>query len=132
MIRDAEVSSVVDTRLTASQLSGFARKKDFSFLVETILGIPCIDGTCLAPTKQILDDYKSGQLSWAKYEEKYLQILEERKQEILSASTSWGADPVLICSENSPDHCHRRLAAEFLIRQGVYPTVEHLIGDHQA
>ena len=98
-------------------------------MVESILNIPYVDGSCLAPTKDILDGYKSELISWADYEDKYIRLLKEREQEIVTESKNWGLEPVLICSEDTPDFCHRRLAAEYLLSLGLFSHVEHLISD---
>ena len=129
MIRDAKVSSVVDTRLTTSQISGFARKQDLPFLVSELLNVPYVDGFALAPTGDILNAYKHSLIDWNEYELRYRELLSTRRHEITREAKLWGANPVLICSEQEPQKCHRRLAAEYLIELNLFNDVEHLIRD---
>lgn len=53
------VKTLIDTRLNnVSQLAGFAKKNDLKYFLKQIGGIDYIHITDLAPTKDILDDYK--------------------------------------------------------------------------
>ncbi|HOV88440.1 MAG TPA: DUF488 domain-containing protein, partial [Syntrophobacteraceae bacterium] len=64
-------------------------------------------------TKELMDGYRGGKISWEDYETTYLGLLEERQ--VLKTLKPEDFDKgCLLCSEAKPDHCHRRLAAEWL------------------
>jgi len=82
----------------------------------------------LAPSNEMLDAFKRKQLTWLDYENSYLALLADRKvSEQVSLETLDGG--CLLCSEDKPDRCHRRLAAEFLrdgLREQSDITIIHL------
>jgi uncharacterized protein (DUF488 family) len=64
----------------------------------------------LAPTQEILDAYKKGGGAWADYEKRFLALMAVRHIEnIVPRDVMDGA--CLLCSEDKPHHCHRRLVA---------------------
>ena len=67
----------------------------------------------LAPTQDILDEYKKRKGDWQIYERVFLSLMRERRIE-QAVSRDVLADSCLLCSEDKPHHCHRRLVAEFL------------------
>ena len=109
----AGVKKVVDIRLNnASQLAGFAKKTDLIYFLKTICDIDYEHRLELAPTKEILDEYKNNS-SWANYEARFLELLSNRKVENILSSEEL-KDACLLCSEDKPQKCHRRLVAEYL------------------
>ena len=53
------VRRVIDVRLNnVSQLAGFAKKTDLIYFLQTICGIKYVHEPLLAPTQEMLDDYK--------------------------------------------------------------------------
>jgi len=110
----AGVKCVIDTRLNnVSQLAGFAKQKDLKYFLDKLGGIKYIHLLELAPTKDILNDYKKKQISWADYEKKFNTLMKGRKIENkISPELLDGG--CLLCSEAEPHHCHRRLVAEYL------------------
>lgn len=125
-LAEAGVRTVVDVRLNnVSQLAGFAKRNDLQFFLGTIAGIEYRHELCLAPTADMLDDYKKKRMDWADYERRFNALLEERRPaETLEPATLDGA--CLLCSEHEPDHCHRRLAAEYFQRAWGGVTIQHL------
>lgn len=111
------VIRIIDTRLNNnSQLSGFAKAKDLEFFLRKICNIDYEYRAELAPTKKILDDYKNKKITWDQYAEEYLNLMEQRL--ISSKLSSLDVDNgCLLCSEDKPHHCHRRLLAEYLKQQ---------------
>ncbi len=101
----------------SSQLSGFAKvgksDGDFQFLLHRLCDMDYVHIPELAPNNDLLSDYRARELSWDAYSERYLESLAERKVEAQLDPTLF-ADAVLLCSEATPEHCHRRLAAEYL------------------
>ena len=67
----------------------------------------------LAPEEPILKEYrKTG--DWARYEQRYSRLIQQRHAENHVASKLFEEGVVLLCSEDEPAQCHRRLAAEYL------------------
>ncbi|WP_066379349.1 MULTISPECIES: DUF488 family protein [unclassified Anabaena] len=113
----AGVKRVIDTRLNnASQLAGFTKKQDLEYFLRRIGGIEYIHILDLAPTKEILDEYKKKRINWATYEERFNQLITERQIE-KKVSPHLLDEGCLLCSEAKPHNCHRRLVAEYLQRQ---------------
>lgn len=120
-LKKAGVKTLVDVRLNnVSQLAGFAKKQDLKYFLHVIAGIGYVHEKSLAPTKDILDAYKKGQISWDDYEERFNRLMLERKPEKhLNREVIDGG--CLLCSEHEHHHCHRRLVTEHLRRH--WPNV---------
>jgi uncharacterized protein (DUF488 family) len=105
---------VADVRLNnVSQLAGFAKKDDLKYFLRAICGIDYIHLPELAPTQAMLDAYKKEKGDWAAYEVQFLELMKSRAIE-KSLSKEVLSDAALLCSEEKPEHCHRRLVAEYL------------------
>ncbi len=82
ILQQAGVKRVIDTRLNnVSQLAGFAKKKDLEYFLKTIDDIDYVHMLDLAPTKDILDDYKKRKGDWSIYEQKFLELMADRQIE---------------------------------------------------
>lgn len=104
---------IVDVRLNnVSQLAGFAKRDDLQYFAEEICSVGYEHLPELAPTKEILDDYKKNKGSWGEYEKRFHDLMVQRKIEDIDKKTIDGG--CLLCSEDKPHHCHRRLVAEYL------------------
>ncbi|MFS8969712.1 DUF488 domain-containing protein [Synechococcus sp. 'PEA 65AY6A-5F PE A'] len=116
---------VVDTRLNnTSQLAGFTKKRDLEFFLREICKLGYVHLPELAPTQEILDAYKaSGE--WSSYERQFLSLMAERRiEDQVDKSILDGG--CLLCSEATPEHCHRRLVAEYLRRKWGDVEIVHL------
>ena len=113
LIQKNAVKRVLDTRLNnVSQLAGFTKKDDLAFFLSKVAGIDYSHALKLAPTGDILKDYKKGNISWDAYAKAYNALIDKRHvEELFPVDVLDGA--CLLCSEATPHHCHRRLAAEF-------------------
>jgi uncharacterized protein (DUF488 family) len=121
----AKVSKLVDVRLNnVSQLAGFAKRDDLKFFAASICHIKYEHIPALAPTQDILDDYKKSKGEWSVYEEKFLGLMARRKIEQIDREKLDGG--CLLCSEDKPHHCHRRLVAEYLKSKWDDVEIEHL------
>lgn len=122
----AHVLRVVDVRLNnVSQLAGFAKKQDLAYFLQKIDAIQYTHVPLLAPTQEMLDAYKKRKGSWDEYEHNFLQLMEERRIEVIWAKELRDGD-CLLCSEEKPRHCHRRLVAEYLASYDDKIEVQHL------
>jgi uncharacterized protein (DUF488 family) len=113
-LENAGVKKVADVRLNnVSQLAGFAKKDDLRYFLRAICGIEYEHHPELAPTQVMLDAYKKHGGDWAEYEGRFLELMASRRiEEVVARDTLDGA--CLLCSEDKPHHCHRRLVAEYL------------------
>jgi uncharacterized protein (DUF488 family) len=113
-LKSAGVRKVADVRLNnVSQLAGFAKKDDLRYFLRAICEIDYEHRPEFAPTQDMLDAYKKKRGDWAEYEKRFLDLMEERRvEETVPREVLDGA--CLLCSEDKPHHCHRRLVAEYL------------------
>lgn len=127
LLQQSEARRLVDVRLNnVSQLAGFAKQGDLAYFLEQLCGMEYVHLPPLAPTRAMLDAYRKGHKDWAAYAGQYLTLLAAREVAAAPGLPELLADAVLLCSEASPDHCHRRLAAEYLARQWGGVEIVHL------
>lgn len=126
LLQKSGVERIIDVRLNnVSQLASFAKKNDLAYFLEKICNVEYVHTPELAPTKEILEDYKKRGGDWSVYEEKFLSLMKERKVEN-TLSKQIISEGCLLCSEHKPHHCHRRLVAEYLKRYWGDIDVIHL------
>jgi uncharacterized protein (DUF488 family) len=114
-LKRAGIQRLIDIRLNnSSQLSGFAKKSDLPFFLKEICQIEYQYEPLLAPTQEILDEYKKYDGSWSEYAQAFLDLMKKRKIEAQIQRQRFEVPAVLLCSEYTPDCCHRRLVAEYL------------------
>jgi uncharacterized protein (DUF488 family) len=125
-LREAGVRRLVDVRLNnVSQLAGFAKKDDLRYFLKEICGIDYAHLVALAPTQSLLDEYRKGGGDWQKYEEQFLLLMRERKIEEQVPKNLLDS-ACLLCSEDKPNRCHRRLVAEYLKENWGGIEIAHL------
>ncbi|WP_223501225.1 DUF488 family protein [Serratia sp. JSRIV006] len=113
LIKSQSISMLVDVRLNnVSQLAGFAKKNDLKYFLKTICNIDYAHVPDLAPTKEMLDPYKKGNVPWEIYENNFLNLMAQRNIERIDKKII--ENSCLLCSEHKPHHCHRRLVIEYL------------------
>jgi uncharacterized protein (DUF488 family) len=121
------VRKVIDIRLNnVSQLAGFTKKNDLKYFLKEIAGIEYEYVPLLAATKELMEGYRGGKISWEEYEATYRKLLEERQVEKVLKPEDFDKG-CLLCSEARPDHCHRRLAAEWLKEKWEGVEVRHIV-----
>ena len=124
-VKNSGAGKIIDVRLNnKSQLAGFAKRDDLSYFAETICGIGYQHIPDLAPTQDILDGFKKRKGSWEEYEEKFLRLMAQRRIEEINPELLDGG--CLLCSEDKPHNCHRRLVAEYLRDKWGNVEIEHL------
>lgn len=117
---------LVDVRLNnVSQLAGFAKRDDLAYFLRTICSMDYVHEPLLAPTSEMLDAYRKKALTWDEYEARFLALMRERRIES-AISRDIIANSVLLCSEEKPTRCHRRLAAEYLAQHWGNVEIHHL------
>jgi len=126
-LKDAGILRLIDVRLkNSSQLAGFARRDDLAFFLKELCGAEYVHEPRLAPTQELLDGLKKHKGSWTEYEAGFAALLRERRIEEAFSPAFFAGPTVLLCSEATPEHCHRRLIVEYLQRawpeEGIWPV----------
>jgi uncharacterized protein (DUF488 family) len=125
IIKENDIEILIDVRLNnQSQLLGFTKGRDLKYFLKNIFDCEYSHEPNFAPTKEILDEYKKKEISWEEYENRYNKLLEKRKINP-NFNDKYGerANVVLLCSEPTPENCHRRLLAEKLDENNEYNVV---------
>ena len=126
LLRTSGARRIVDVRLNnVSQLAGFAKRDDLAYFLAEICSMDYVHVPALAPTKQMLDDYKKRRGDWRTYEIRFLDLMRTRRVE-QTVAREIVSDACLLCSEDTPDYCHRRLVAEYLDRHWGKLHITHL------
>jgi len=126
-LRESGALRVVDVRLNnVSQLAGFAKKDDLQFFLREICHMDYVHLPILAPTGEMLDTYKKKKGEWSAYERDFLTLMKSRAIEN-NITREQIADGCLLCSEEKPHHCHRRLVAEYLREKWTDLEIVHIV-----
>jgi uncharacterized protein (DUF488 family) len=121
-LKAAEVARLLDVRLNnSSQLAGFAKAQDLPFFTKELLGARYEHDPGLAPTQDLLDEYKKRKGDWGVYERGFLNLMAERQIERTLSPAEFDAPTALLCSEATAENCHRRLVCDYLA--GHWPEV---------
>ena len=129
LLTDNNVKCVLDVRrYNSSQLAGFSKYPDIKYFLKKISGIDYDKDRIFAPSEDLFNAYRNKHIDWDEYTERFKQVIE--RQGFIDYITYMYPDLdryCLLCSEDKPDKCHRRLLAE-LIRDnfGDY-EIKHLM-----
>jgi uncharacterized protein (DUF488 family) len=109
------IRRLIDVRLNnVSQLAGYSKRDDLLYFLRELLDADYIHEVALAPEPDTLKDYRDRQIDWPEYARRYLAVLESRRVEATLDRTLFEHGTALLCSEPTQEHCHRRLAVEYL------------------
>jgi uncharacterized protein (DUF488 family) len=126
-LKQARIARLVDIRLNnTSQLAGFTKRDDLRYFLGRICGADYRHELLLAPTQELLDSYRKAKGSWQAYERAFLDLMVERRVETVVDRDAFRIPTVLLCSESTPDRCHRRLVVEYLQQSWGDLTAIHL------
>jgi uncharacterized protein (DUF488 family) len=125
-LREAGVKKVIDVRLhNDSQLAGFAKKEDLRYFLDALCGIEYVHMTELAPTEEMFAAYKKQKGEWTVFEKQFNKLMKSRRiEETIPRERFKSA--CLLCSEDKPDQCHRRLVVEYLEKKWGEIDIIHL------
>lgn len=127
LLQSAGIQRLIDIRISnSSQLTGFTKSADLRYFLQAILNADYVHESRLAPTQQLLEDYRKKRVSWDGYVRIFNGLLEERQIATTLDRSLFERPAVLLCSEPTAEHCHRRLVAEYLQRHWDDVTVVHL------
>ena len=119
------IQMLVDVRLkNTSQLMRFSHGKDIEYFLQNLCNCKYEHCVNYAPTKEILTDWKKKRITWPEYEKRYRTLMTERKavRNFITCYDGVYETVCLLCSEPTPEHCHRRLFAEMI--QEAKPDIE--------
>ena len=126
-LADAGVERLLDVRLNnSSQLAGFAKAKDLPYFLRELVGATYEHEPLLAPTQELLDEYKKRKGDWSTYEAKFLELMESREIETSLDVSAFQRRTALLCSEATAENCHRRLVCEYLAGRWTDVCAVHL------
>ncbi len=126
ILKQTGIRKVIDVRLyNTSQLAGFTKRQDIEYFLQTMVGAEYTHLPIMAPTKQLLNDYKKGLISWQQYETQFKAIIAERQIEehIVPQDTDMCS---FLCNEAKVNNCHRRLVTEYLGKHWQNVSIHHL------
>lgn len=125
LLEGSGAKRVVDVRLhNNTQLAGFSKRDDLAWFLRAICRMDYVEQPLLAPTEELLARGRKG--PWAAYEKDFLALIRKRRiQDEVAKDVI--ADGVLLCSEHEPEHCHRRLVAEYLREHWGKVEIVHLV-----
>ena len=125
-LKSAGVKKIIDIRLNnVSQLAGFAKRDDLTYFLRELCNCEYIHKPIFAPTKEILDAYKKKQIDWNEYIRQFSELIKYRaiENKILVEELN---NACLLCSEPTPEKCHRRLVAEYFRDKDNDIEIKHL------
>lgn len=121
ILKDNNVKQVVDIRRhNTNQLAGFTKQDDLAWFLDTIAGIGYTHELALAPSEELMHAYRKEGLPFEEFAQKLRAEFDTREM------PSLGRASVLLCSEASPDTCHRLVAANYLAERDPDIEVVHL------
>lgn len=125
-LRSHGVKRILDVRLNnTGQLAGFSKREDLQFFAREILGAAYVHLPLLAPTQEMLDEYRKEKRGWDLYEKRFRELMAEREIE-RKLDRELITNGCLLCSEDKPHQCHRRIVAEYLKEKWGGVEILHL------
>jgi uncharacterized protein (DUF488 family) len=110
----------------SSQLAAFSKRDDLAYFLREILRAEYLHEPMLAPEQAMLDAYKKQKGSWEEYERRFLALMRARRIEERLDPALFAVPTVLLCSEATAEHCHRRLVLDYLQQQWGGIDIIHL------
>jgi uncharacterized protein (DUF488 family) len=126
-LRRVGIRRLLDVRLNnSSQLAAFSKRDDLAYFLREICHAEYVHEPLLAPEQTMLDAYKKQKGSWEEYERRFLALMRSRRIEERLDPALFAVPTVLLCSEATAEHCHRRLVLEYLQQQWGGIEIIHL------
>lgn len=126
ILRRNKIRQLIDARLNnTSQLAGFTKRGDIEYFLKELCDIDYYHFGFLAPTKEIRGGYIKEK-NWDVYANGYVNLLEERRVLEKLDRSFFERETCILCSESSPEYCHRRLVAEYLKKHWDNVEIIHL------
>lgn len=126
LLKAHDVRMVIDVRRNnRSQLAGFTKGDDLRFFLKEIGAIDYEWWEFCAPSETLLKSYQNGEVGWNEYTRTYeAEITKNKVAERIDVGKLHQA--CFLCSEPTPENCHRRLLAEHLRVRIKDLDIEHI------
>ena len=128
LIKKNGIELLIDIRLyNNTQLAGFAKGRDLTYFLRELCD--CDYEHCLnyAPTKELLDNYRNKIITWQDYTREFATIMANNDAVNDFLKRFGNRDSVcLLCTEATPEQCHRRLLAEAIALRDPSIQIIHL------
>ena len=128
LIKENGIELLIDIRLyNNTQLAGFAKGRDLPYFLRELCD--CDYEHCLnyAPTKELLDNYRNKIITWQDYTREFANIMANNDAVNDFLKRFGNRDSVcLLCTEATPEQCHRRLLAEAIALRDPSIQIIHL------
>lgn len=127
LLKKNGVQRLIDIRLRPNgQLAGFTKRDDLAYFLPNLIGCEYHHTSALAPTKEILSTYRKDG-DWSQYVRRFKALMDQRNVPFALDRAFYEEKPCcLLCSEATPEQCHRRLVAERIARSWADTEVIHL------
>ena len=127
-ICENKIQLLIDIRLNnTSQLAGFSKELDLKYFLCELCQTKYVHDLKFAPTKSILNDFKKNLISWQNYVDQYTSLIDRRNGLVHFVEEYSEYDSVcLLCSEPTPEHCHRGILADLLKSKYKHFDVVHI------
>ncbi len=135
LLKKAGVQKLLDIRRrNQSQLAGFTKGSDLAYFLEECFGIRYEYIPLFAPSEELLDGFharlgkrKCDDATWVWYVEQFTREISDKPIVERFLEASRGFEVVcLLCTEETAEHCHRRLIAEHVVARVEGVTIKHL------
>ncbi|MDI3503872.1 MAG: hypothetical protein PWP64_808 [Candidatus Cloacimonadota bacterium] len=125
LLQQHKIKTLWDIRLNnKSQLAAFTKNPDLPYFLTQIAAIGYRHYPELAPDAELLNLWRAKQITWEAYQEDFSALMQKRDSNAF-LKKQWRQSPkpiCLLCSEVTPEYCHRALVA--LQIQQIYPKTE--------
>lgn len=128
LLNGNHIERLLDVRLNPQgQLAGFTKKDDLSFFLSKLLDCEYHHMKMLAPTAEILSIYRASN-DWRGYVTRFEALMDGRNiPNSLDRHFFEEKNCCLLCSEATPEKCHRKLVAERLGKYWNNIEIKHII-----
>lgn len=127
LLKQHDVGRLIDIRLRPTgQLAGFTKRDDLAYFLPRLINCEYHHTPSLAPTTEILSTYRKDK-DWGKYVGRFEALMDQRNVPFALDRAFYEEKACcLLCSEATPEQCHRRLVAERIARSWADTEVIHL------
>ena len=117
LLKKNHIDLVVDVRLNnVSQLASFSKYPDVVYFLKEICGCEYKSDKKFAPAESTLKDWRDKKISWTQYVLQFDSTMRQRNIDDYIRSAYAKAveekNICFLCSEETPENCHRRLIAQ--------------------
>jgi uncharacterized protein (DUF488 family) len=118
LLKDAGIRTLLDIRISnSSQLAGFTKAQDLKFFLKALCKAKYVHQPLLAPTRELMEQYRGKKISPAEFRSGYLRLLTQRHAADKVERKTLEGPTVLLCAEVKAEECHRSFAAEYLAKR---------------